>query len=87
VADRLDLEGRGDLYHPGGFSFLAAVGFVGAEGSVGGGRMNYWFNIAIYLCIYAILALSLNVVTGFGGLINMSHAAFFGVAAYTTALP
>src|SRR3990172_6745815 len=36
--------------------------------------------------IYAILALGLNVVVGFAGLLNLGYAAFFAIGAYTYAL-
>ena len=48
--------------------------------------MSYLANLFIYLCVYAILAMSLNIVTGYSGLVNLAHAAFFGVGAYATAL-
>lgn len=39
------------------------------------------------LCMmYAALALSLNLVTGFMGQVSLGHAAFFGVGAYTSAI-
>src|SRR5699024_3051628 len=34
------------------------------------------------LLIYAILALSLNLITGLAGQVSLGHAAFFGVGAY-----
>jgi branched-chain amino acid transport system permease protein len=36
--------------------------------------------------IYAILALSLNVILGQAGMFNMGHAAFFAIGAYVTAI-
>lgn len=38
------------------------------------------------MAIYAILAVSLNLVVGLTGLFNLGHAAFFGIGAYTSAL-
>lgn len=35
---------------------------------------------------YALFAVSLNLITGFGGLLSFGHAAYFGVGAYITAL-
>jgi len=46
----------------------------------------YIINILIFICIYIILAVSLNLVLGFTGLINLGHIAFFGIGAYTSAL-
>ena len=48
--------------------------------------MNYAFHLLIYLNIYIILALSLNLVVGYLGRLNIAHAAFFGIGAYAYAL-
>lgn len=48
--------------------------------------MSYIFHIIIYLNIYIILALSLNLVVGYMGRLNLAHAVFFGIGAYTYAL-
>ena len=36
--------------------------------------------------IYAVFAMSLDLLVGYCGLVSLGHAAFFGVAAYATAL-
>jgi branched-chain amino acid transport system permease protein len=38
------------------------------------------------VALYAILALSLNIITGYAGQISLGHAAFMGIGAYTSAL-
>ncbi len=38
------------------------------------------------ILIYALAVLGLNIITGYAGLINIGHAAFLGVGAYTAAL-
>jgi len=48
--------------------------------------MNYVFHLLIYFEIYAILALSLNLVVGYCGLLTLAHAGFFAVGGYTYAL-
>lgn len=48
--------------------------------------MTYVFHIVVLVEIYAILALSLNPITGRLGLLSVSQAAFFGVGAYGAAL-
>ncbi|HQU31260.1 MAG: branched-chain amino acid ABC transporter permease [Planctomycetia bacterium] len=48
--------------------------------------MNYAFHLLIMIEIYAILALSLNLVVGYTGLLSLSHAAFYGLGAYASAL-
>ncbi|MGD9323469.1 MAG: branched-chain amino acid ABC transporter permease [Desulfobacterales bacterium] len=47
---------------------------------------NYAMRIIIYIGLYIVLALGLNVVMGFTGLLNIGHAAFYAVGAYTTAI-
>jgi branched-chain amino acid transport system permease protein len=47
---------------------------------------GYLVTILITIAIYAILAHSLNVITGHAGQISLGHAAFFGIGAYTAAL-
>ncbi|HUX50475.1 MAG TPA: branched-chain amino acid ABC transporter permease [Spirochaetia bacterium] len=42
--------------------------------------------LVIYIGIYAILSLSLNIVTGYTGLLSLCQAAFFGIGAYTSAI-
>ena len=48
--------------------------------------MNYAFHLLIYFEIYAIVALSLNLLIGYGGLLQVAHAAYYGVGAYAAAL-
>lgn len=47
---------------------------------------GYFVTILITLVIYAILAHSLNIITGHAGQISLGHAAFFGIGAYSSAL-
>lgn len=46
----------------------------------------YFIHLAILVCIYIILAISLQVSFGYSGLLNLGHIAFFGIGAYTAAL-
>lgn len=48
--------------------------------------MTYLLHLVIFFAMYAIVALSLNLVVGFCGILTMSHAAYFGVGGYTYAL-
>lgn len=48
--------------------------------------MEYLIHIAILVSIYAILGLSLNLVVGYTGLLSVTHAAFYGIGAYVTAI-
>jgi ABC-type branched-subunit amino acid transport system permease subunit len=40
------------------------------------------FNYGIFILLYALLALGLNVVVGFAGLLDLGYVAFFGFGAY-----
>ena len=46
----------------------------------------YWLDVCVSIGLYALLALSLNVILGQAGIFHMGHAAFFAVGAYTTAI-
>ena len=43
------------------------------------------FNYGLFILIYALLALGLNIVVGFAGLLDLGYVAFFGFGAYTYA--
>lgn len=47
--------------------------------------VSYVAQILIFVSIFAILASSLNLIMGYGGIISVVHAAFFGIGAYTAA--
>lgn len=59
------------------FSFLLVIPLFAKD---------YFLDIAVLACIYIILALGLNVVVGFTGLLNLGFVAFYAVGAYTYAL-
>jgi branched-chain amino acid transport system permease protein len=46
---------------------------------------DYYINIATQVLIYAVLAMGLNVLVGYAGLVTLGHAGLFGVACYTAA--
>ena len=46
----------------------------------------YWTDVCVSIGLYALLALSLNVILGQAGIFHMGHAAFFAVGAYSTAI-
>ncbi|MBO1113419.1 branched-chain amino acid ABC transporter permease [Bordetella petrii] len=56
---------------------LAAFPWLGAD---------YYTGLAVKLMIYAIFALSLQLLVGGAGLVSLGHAAFFGIGAYAAAL-
>ena len=48
--------------------------------------MDYLIHLLIFITIYSILALSLNLVVGYTGLLSINHASFYGIGAYVTAI-
>jgi len=47
---------------------------------------SYWLRVYSMIGIYVMLALGLNVVAGFAGLLDLAYVAFFGIGGYTFAL-
>ncbi len=56
------------------------------------GTLPFWlnegdlFSYGLYTLLYATLALGLNIVVGFAGLLDLGYVAFYGVGAYSYAL-
>lgn len=48
--------------------------------------MDYVLHLAIVVAIFSILSMSLNYVAGYTGILSLSHATFYGVGAYATAI-
>jgi branched-chain amino acid transport system permease protein len=46
----------------------------------------YYINIASQILFWAVLALALNVLVGYGGLVSLGHAGLFGMAGYIAGL-
>ena len=46
---------------------------------------RYYIQVLIFIGIYIILALSLNLLNGYVGLLSIGHAAFYGIGAYASA--
>jgi branched-chain amino acid transport system permease protein len=46
----------------------------------------YYVQLSVLALIFALLAMSLNLLMGYTGLTSFGHAAYFGVAAYATAI-
>jgi branched-chain amino acid transport system permease protein len=47
---------------------------------------TYSINIASQILLFAVMALALNVLVGYGGLVSLGHAGLFAIAGYTAAL-
>jgi branched-chain amino acid transport system permease protein len=59
---------------------LLAVPFVAALGG------QAWVRIANFAILYIFLALGLNIVVGYAGLLDLGYVAFYAVGAYVYAL-
>ena len=47
---------------------------------------SYWVTLATQMLIFAVLAMSLDILMGYTGLSSFGHAGFFGASAYVTAI-
>jgi branched-chain amino acid transport system permease protein len=47
---------------------------------------NFWVRIADFALLYVLLALGLNIVVGYAGLLDLGYVAFFAIGAYMYAL-
>jgi branched-chain amino acid transport system permease protein len=46
----------------------------------------YYINITTQILFWAVAALALNILAGYGGLVSLGHAGLFGIAGYTAGL-
>jgi branched-chain amino acid transport system permease protein len=78
---------RGGLPPP---RVLAAMATVGAAlivlPWVAGAFGDAWIRALCFVALYVMLALGLNIVVGFAGLLDLGYIAFYAVGAYTYAL-
>ena len=65
---------------------LVAVGLAVLPFVVDNAIGRTWVRIIDFALIYAMLALGLNIVVGFAGLLDLGYIAFYAVGAYTWAL-
>ena len=70
------------IYSVIGFAVLALLAPIVAQ-TFGG---NYWVRVLDFALLYIMLALGLNIVVGFAGLLDLGYIAFFAVGAYMMAL-
>jgi len=47
---------------------------------------NFYLDLAIRMCINAVIVLGLNLLIGFAGQISLGHAGFIGIGAYASAI-
>src|SRR6266550_3520403 len=65
---------------------VAAIFFPILVNVITGGNSSAIMTIAADAGVYVLLAIGLNVVVGFAGLLDLGYAAFFAIGAYTYAL-
>ena len=68
------------------FGWLAAVLFIALYPVTLGGMSPYKSGILIFVGIYVILAVSLDLLMGFAGQISVGHAAYFAIGAYVSGI-
>jgi branched-chain amino acid transport system permease protein len=71
-----------DKFYKWGWLAVLAAGVV-VISQTGGDYVTYMLNL---ICINIIVAVGLNILTGFTGLISLGHAAFMAIGAYTSAI-
>lgn len=65
---------------------ITAIFVIAAPMIIGAAGGNYWVRVLDFAMLYVMLALGLNVVVGFAGLLDLGYIAFYAVGAYTAAL-
>lgn len=50
------------------------------------GMSNYWMSLVVFMAIYGITAVALNILIGYGGQISIGHAGFLMIGSYVTAI-
>lgn len=48
--------------------------------------MDYYLSVATFAALNVVLAVGLNLITGFCGQVSLGHAAFYGIGAYSAAM-
>jgi branched-chain amino acid transport system permease protein len=72
---------------PSRWRLVAIIALFAAVGIVGVTIANaYVLHLMVLTCIFAVLVMSHNLVTGYVGIFHLCHAAFFGIGAYVSAL-
>jgi branched-chain amino acid transport system permease protein len=67
-------------------ALLVAAALAAAPFVVGANFGNAWVRVLDFAALYVMLALGLNIVVGFAGLLDLGYIAFYAVGAYLYAL-
>src|SRR5450631_3717616 len=65
---------------------VGAVSFPGIVQFATGGNADYLVSLAADGGVFMLMAIGLNVVVGFAGLLDLGYAAFFAIGSYTYAI-
>lgn len=68
------------------FAALALIALVALPFLLDAFEQGYYVGLATRMLIFALAATSLNLVLGFGGMVSLGHAAFFGIGGYVAAI-
>jgi branched-chain amino acid transport system permease protein len=68
------------------FWWIAVILFIGIYPPTLGGMSSYRCGILVFVGIYIILAVSLDLLMGYAGQISVGHAAFFAIGAYVSGI-
>ena len=71
------------MHLPGILILLALAAFPLVAPSLG---LDFYISMVRRVFIFAMVATSLNFILGYGGMVALGHAAFFGVGAYAVAI-
>lgn len=78
------------FYHPPRWqhpaSLLTLLALLALPAALTAFDQAYYIGFATRILIFALAASSLNLVLGFGGMVSLGHAAFWGMGAYVAAL-
>ncbi len=80
------LQNKMNQYKPWLGVVLFALAIILAPFMVGYLGGNYWVRVLDFALLYVMLALGLNIVVGFAGLLDLGYIAFYAVGAYMVAL-
>jgi branched-chain amino acid transport system permease protein len=83
-AGRIDWHDRNTVVYAA--LIVVALLFPGVAQFATGGNGTFLVSTAADAGVYVLLALGLNVVVGFAGLLDLGYAAFFAIGAYTYAM-
>ncbi|MFC6763755.1 branched-chain amino acid ABC transporter permease [Natrinema soli] len=74
------------LSRSGRLVLVLAVGVLALLGPVVQSIQPFWINLLVRMLVFALLALSLDFIFGYAGLLSFGHAAMYGAGGYVAAI-